>query len=175
MKDTTRIKLPSEVIQEEEGAISTTASVAVVDKPLGKKPLKRFEEAVLGDGDGKPRHCLPQISDYYGFVDAVEAEGGVITDETVDPEDLTPTQSNFNQEKVARIVSDGPEKLLAAKPVIVSDDVLYSLTVITVWLAAIELGIDLPVRRVSLDIEQLHDICDGADFVEKKKLNEHHE
>lgn len=174
MKDTTRIKLPSEVIQEEEGAISTTASVAVVDKPLGKKPLKRFDEAVLGDGDGKPRHCLPQISDYYGFVDAVEAEGGVITDETVDPEDLTPTQSNFNQEKVARIVSDGPEKLLAAKPVIVSDDD-FILDGHHRWLAAIELGIDLPVRRVSLDIEQLHDICDGADFVEKKKLNEHHE
>ena len=44
MKDTTRIKLPSEVIQEEEGVISTTASVAVVDKPLGKKQYGYFYE-----------------------------------------------------------------------------------------------------------------------------------
>lgn len=179
------IKFPSQVLREEEAAVSTTASMATSDKPLGKKLLRRkpemvgvseiptdsLGEAVLGNGTGKPRHTLPQITNWEGFVAAVRKAGGDIEDEDVDTDSLTATQSNFNQEKVDRIVADGVDDLLAAKPVVVSKDD-FILDGHHRWLAAKELGIDLPVRRVSLDIEELHTLCKGADFVEKRTLDE---
>lgn len=180
------IKNLSQILAEEEAAASasTTASVANTDLPLGKKPkvLRRrapglvavsdipsetLGEKRLGEGNGKPRHCLPQITDWDGFVKAVEGADGKIEDDLIDPDMLEPTQSNFNQEKVDRIVASGD----LGKPVVVSSDA-FVLDGHHRWLAAKELDVRLPVRVVSLTIDKLHDLCDGAPFVEKKKLDE---
>lgn len=179
------IKYPSQILAEEEAAAaaSTTASVANTDLPLGKKkpkvmrrrglvavsdiPTDTLGEKRLGEGEGKPRHCLPQITDWDGFVKAVEEAGGKIEDDLIDPGMLEPTQSNFNQEKVDRIVASGK----IDKPVVVSSDA-FILDGHHRWLAAKELDVRLPVRVVSLTIDQLHELCDGAPFVEKKKLDE---
>lgn len=177
------IKNASQTLAEDEAAaVSTTASVATTDLPLGKKPkvMRRrrlvavsdipadtLGEKRLGEGEGKPRHCLPQITDWDGFVKAVEEAGGKIEDDLIDPDMLEPTQSNFNQEKVDRIVASKD----LGKPVVVSSDA-FVLDGHHRWLAAKELDVRLPVCVVSLTIDRLHELCDGAPFVEKKKLDE---
>ncbi len=116
---------------------------------------------------GKMRHGLPQIKDWDAFVEAVKEKGGEIKDVECDTDKLTPTQKNFNSDKVLDII----EKEDMGLPVVVSTDG-YVVDGHHRWLAAHHANVKIKCRQVSLPLDEILELCADATFAEKKKINE---
>lgn len=129
--------------------------------------MKSFEE-FLAELTVRRRHTMPQLTDFEGFKKDLEASGIKMKLGSVKPSTLEPTQSNFNQEKVDRMKSEGGWD---TKPIISSRDG-YVIDGHHRWLAAKQLKKDIKAQIVDMDAEDLLDFCKDKDYVEKKGINE---
>lgn len=119
-------------------------------------------------GLGKRRHAMPQIKDYDAFVEDLSDEGVAVTTIDIDPEELKPTQGNFNAEKVAAMVKDGSWK----KNAIVTSDDDFVLDGHHRWLAAAQVHKDIKCRVVDMNLEDLLKFVKGKPYVETKTIDE---
>lgn len=122
----------------------------------------------LDDGMGKKRHTLPQLSQFDKFMDDLDANGIDTEVRTLAPHKLTPTQSNFNEEKVDFLIS---EKKWDSKPIITSADD-YVIDGHHRWLAAAKLGKDIQSRVIDMNAEDLLAFLKDKPYVETKKISE---
>lgn len=119
-------------------------------------------------GLNKRRHAMPQIKDFDAFMaDLAENDHAVVT-LTVDPNELIPTQGNFSDEKVDKMVKDGGWN---SKPIISSDDD-FVLDGHHRWLAAVAAGKVIKTRVVDMKIEELLDFVKDKPYVETRGINE---
>lgn len=120
------------------------------------------------DSLGKARHAMPQITDFQAFIDDLDNEGIPVVTISINPKELTPTQGQFNEEKVDYLKKSGKWK---DKPIISSDDD-YILDGHHRWLAAHSLGEKIESRVIGLPIDELLDFVKDKPYVTKKKLHE---
>lgn len=120
------------------------------------------------DGMGKMRHAMPQLTKFDDFM-ADLTKAGIDTEvRTLGPRKLTPTQGNFNEEKVDKLIANG---WWNEKPIISSKDD-YVIDGHHRWLAAAKLGKDVKSRVVDLDATALLAFLKDKPYVENKKISE---
>ena len=122
----------------------------------------------LEDGKGRMRHSLPQLPNFQAFLDDLDANGIDTEVRTLGPWKLTPTQSNFNEDKVNRLID---EKEWDAKPIITSADD-YVVDGHHRWLAAAKLGKDIKSRVIDMKCDDLLVFLKDKPYVEKRTINE---
>lgn len=123
----------------------------------------------LSDGLKKRRHTMPQLTDFDSFVtDLKENDIAIKGPISRNPKDLTPTQSNFNEDKVRSMIEDG---VWDKKPIIVSNDD-YVVDGHHRWLAASEENAKVECRIVDMTANDLLEFLKGKDYVEKKTISE---
>ena len=171
------IKTFSEYLKEDATAVNVSAGVA--DNPQPLTPLQRRknleEDGILDVPNldkckGKMRHGMPQIENWDAFVDAVKSKGGDITEKEILPSDLKPSQKNFKPEKVLELIKQENE----TKPIVTSKDG-FVLDGHHRWLASHHDDKKIKCAEISLDLDEVLDLCDGADFIVKKTINENEE
>ncbi|AKO61701.1 hypothetical protein CPT_Mendera_053 [Stenotrophomonas phage Mendera] len=121
-----------------------------------------------GQGLNKKRHLMPQISDYNAFIADLESEGVDVTTVMIKASRLTPTQSNFNEDKVNRMIEDESWK----RGAIVSSKDDCVLDGHHRWLAAAQDDSSIRTRRIGMNIEDLLAFVKDKSYVEYKKINE---
>lgn len=130
--------------------------------------LEKLEVPNEEDCKGKMRHALPQITKFEDFrVDLVKSDVALDL-KRFDPEKLTPTQSNFNEEKVDRMVA---ENGWDSKPIIVSKD-MYVVDGHHRWLAAVKTKTKVAARVVDLTCDELLAFLKDKPYCEKRGINE---
>ncbi|ASD50458.1 hypothetical protein FDI24_gp176 [Acidovorax phage ACP17] len=120
------------------------------------------------NGMGKRRHAMPQIKDFDAFMKDLEANDIAVVTISVDPEELKPTQGNFNEAKVKAMLAD---KSWSKNPIVSSDDD-FVLDGHHRWLAAANAKQFIKSRVVDLPIDELLDFVKGKPYVETKALHE---
>lgn len=162
----------SQLLAEETANVA--AGVADAPKPIGaiarRKALE--EEGILDVPNidaslGKMRHGLPQITKWDDFVKAVNDAGGEIKDMDCKAAKLIPTQKNFNAKKVLDII----ERNDMGMPIVTSKDG-YVIDGHHRWLAAHHTNTKIKCRQISLNADEILELCKDADFIVKKKINE---
>lgn len=120
------------------------------------------------DGKGKMRHTMPQLTKFDDFIADLE-ENGIETEvRTLGPWELSPTQGNFNEEKVDFLIN---EKKWDAKPIITSNDD-YVIDGHHRWLAAAKLGKDIKSRVIDMKCDDLLCFLKDKPYIETKKISE---
>lgn len=122
----------------------------------------------IEDGIGKLRHTMPQLSDFDSFMKDLADNKISMTTKPLTSTSLTPTQRNFNEEKVDSLVKSGTWD---TKPIITSKD-KYVIDGHHRWLAAVKLGKKIPSRVVDMTCEDLLDFLKNKSYVETKTLRE---
>lgn len=123
----------------------------------------------LDDGLNKRRHAMPQLSQFDKFKADLKANDIKMTEGgTKNPKSLTPTQSNFNEEKVEAMIENGTWN---NKPIIVSDDD-YVIDGHHRWLAAVQTKKPVKVCVVGMTAEKLLDFLKDKDYVIKHTIKE---
>lgn len=122
----------------------------------------------IEDGKGKMRHAMPQLSKFDDFMEDLNKAGIKTEVRTLSPWKLTPTQGNFNEEKVEYLIN---EKKWDAKPIITSADD-YVVDGHHRWLAAAKLGKDIKSRVVDMKCDDLLAFLKDKPYVETKKISE---
>lgn len=117
---------------------------------------------------GRLRHGMPQLGKFDDFMADLKKNKVKSTLETIEPKKLIPTQKNFNQEKVDKMIADGGWD---KKPIISSKD-NYVVDGHHRWLAAHQSKKKVQSRVIDMNAEDLLDFLDGKEYVEKKKINE---
>lgn len=130
--------------------------------------LERLEVPNEADCKGKMRHSLPQIHNFDGFCSDLAKEDIALDLRHFDPDKLTPTQSNFNEEKVDRMVA---ENAWNSKPIIVSKD-MYVVDGHHRWLAACKTKTKVAARVVGLTCDELLAFLKDKPYCEKRGINE---
>lgn len=127
----------------------------------------------LDQGLGKMRHGMPQIKDHDAFVADLQASGHGLTQGSAKAKDLTPTQSNFNEDKVNRMVGAYKSGEMAnLKPIVISNDG-YVIDGHHRWLACCQLD-DKSIDTCQIDMpaEDLLKFLKDKPYVEKRSINE---
>ncbi len=122
----------------------------------------------IEDGIGKLRHTMPQLSDFDSFMKDLADNKISMTTKPLTSTSLTPTQRNFNEEKVDSLVKSGTWD---TKPIITSKD-KYVIDGHHRWLAAVKLGKKILSRVVDMPCEDLLDFLKNKSYVETKTLRE---
>ena len=123
----------------------------------------------LDDGMGKKRHGMPQLKEFDAFKADLEASKIVMKPVSARrPESLTPTQSNFSEEKVKKMVEDDNWH---TKPIIISKD-NYVVDGHHRWLAACETKRNIDVRQVDLTAADILGFLKDKDYVVKEGIKE---
>lgn len=117
---------------------------------------------------GKLRHGMPQLSNFDQFAADLKANDIELGTDNVRPDSLTPTQRNFNQDKVDALITSGKWN---DKPIIVSLD-NFVIDGHHRWLAAHQLHKPIKVRRVHMKAEDLLEFLKGKKYVLRKAINE---
>jgi hypothetical protein len=150
---------------------TVNASDVTPGKPKQAELIRKIYEQLnvpnLGDGMGKRRVDLPQLTNFDAFHKDLSDSGHSLSHDYVKPSDLTPTQKHFNQEKVDKLKENG----WGDKGIIISKDD-YVIDGHHRWLAAHQKGVKIKARRTSLNCDELLDFCKGKPYIETKKLNE---
>lgn len=120
------------------------------------------------DGLGKMRHSMPQLTKFDSFMDDLKKSDITTKVEKLDPNKLTPTQGNFSEEKVDKLIKNG---WWNEKPIISSSDG-YVIDGHHRWLAAAKLGKDVKSRVVDLEAKDLLAFLKDKPYVENKKISE---
>ncbi|USV40833.1 hypothetical protein [Xanthomonas phage BUDD] len=120
------------------------------------------------DGKGKMRHGMPQLTQFDAFMDDLKANDIGTEVKSLSPWKLTPTQGNFNEEKVDFLID---QKKWDAKPIITSADG-YVVDGHHRWLAAAKLGKDVQSRVIGMNCDDLLKFLKGKSYVETKTINE---
>lgn len=129
---------------------------------------ERLEVPNEDDSKGKMRHALPQINKFDDFVADLAKQDIALDLRRLDPKKLTPTQSNFNEEKVDKMVAD---KVWSDKPIIVSED-MYVVDGHHRWLAAFKVGAKVAARVVGMTCDDLLAFLKDKPYCEKRGINE---
>lgn len=115
------------------------------------------------------RHTLPQVRDLEAFREnLIDGKVGFKEDVKLSPKTLKPTQSNFNQEKVDRIIQ---AKSMTNKPVVVSSDNKI-IDGHHRWMAAKQTKTDIRAWVVDLSCDELQSFLKGKPYCEKRGINE---
>lgn len=143
-----------------------------------KIPFKTIYESVLcedlnvpnlEDGLNKRRHTMPQLKDFATFSKDLSDNGiDISAAKDLDPKKLTPTQSNFNEDKVRTMIDNGSWN---KNPIIVSSDD-YVIDGHHRWLAACEEKQKVSARVVDKSAEDLLDFLKGKEYVIKQTIKE---
>ena len=116
----------------------------------------------------RERKNMPQIDDFKAFMADTLSNNIYSIRETVNPKSLTPTQTNFNQDKINSIIAS---KGYNTFPIIVTED-NYILDGHHRWKAADQAGVGIEVNRVCISFEKLFDFVDGKPYVKYKDIHE---
>lgn len=120
------------------------------------------------------RHTMPQLTDFDRFKSCLKDNDVKLSTKKVKADTLTPTQSNFNEAKVKRMVDEGVWKKGA---IVISKDG-FVIDGHHRWLAACEAKGEITCHVVDMGAEDLLDYLADKDYIEKKGINEnmeHHE
>lgn len=119
------------------------------------------------------RKDMPQIEDKHmtGFFEFLKSKGGKIVKTKMKASDLKPTQRNFNVDGVAAMENHfRTNKEKSRKPLIVSSD-NYIIDGHHRWLAAKNLGMDIPVVHVTnISLKKLLEISHDFPHVVYKSV-----
>ncbi len=145
---------------------------SIIDSQIAASSARYLAEVLKvpnqKDGMNKMRHTMPQISKFDDFMDDLKAND--IEDEvrSLSAKKLTPTQGNFSEEKVDRMIESGVWK---EKPIITSSDD-YVIDGHHRWLAAAKLDKDIKARVIDMSAEDLLAFLKDKPYVETKKISE---
>lgn len=134
---------------------------------FAERLTERVKVPNLSKSLGKQRGRMPQLTKFDDFKADLAKHGHKMTSETTDPDLLTPTQGNFNQEKVDNLKKKGWD----AKPIITTKDG-YIVDGHHRWLAAHQLGKQIDTKVVDMDIDDMLDFCKDKSYVETKRIDE---
>lgn len=137
-------------------------------KPFLEWLLEKLTVPNAEAGLGRRRHTMPQLSDFDAFSKDMKKQKIGITTSLVDPKTLTPTQSNFNEDKVKKMVAEGAWKTGA---IIISKDG-YVIDGHHRWLAACEADGQINCRIVDISANDLLDHLEDQEYIEKRGINE---
>lgn len=113
------------------------------------------------------RHKLPNIIDDKAFVEDIETCGHCVTEYADDTSIFTPTQSEFNNDKVQSIIKNKSFD----KPILVSSDD-YIVDGHHRWKAACDSDINISVKKIDMTYTEIFDFLDSKPYVANKKINE---
>lgn len=119
------------------------------------KSFRQFiqEEMIQGSGFNLPRSQMPQIKDIDNFLSFISSFGHSSFDGFGQVDQFKPTQTNYDQSKVDRIIKDWKSQLEAsrAKPIIVSYDG-FVVDGHHRYLAALQTGYEIQYRELSTNV-----------------------
>lgn len=133
-------------------SMNTTSGVANSDVKVGM--MKRSE--------------MPQISIFEDFIKDLTENGVMITTGKHSPEMFTPTQSEFNDEKVDAMIANDS---FNCKPIIASNDG-YVVDGHHRWKAAEKSNSELSAHTVNMSIDEIYEFLKNKDYITKKDINE---
>lgn len=114
----------------------------------------------------KRRFAMPQISDHDAFIKDLEKNNISVFTDSIDPQELTPTQKEFNWEKVESLLKTNWKE----KPIITSDDFVGDGH--HRWLCAVEEKVNIKCRVVGLGIDDLIKFLKDKPYTRTKTINE---
>lgn len=142
--------------------------------------LKTFEEflneenSVQGmDSITKPigqyrRHELPNIIDKDKFINDIYSKDKYIISKIVNPNDLTPSQKEFNDEKINDMVLS---KTYNESPIIItSDDIIIDGH--HRWKASVKDNSNIKCHQLSSNFNDMLTFLNNKDYTINKKINE---
>lgn len=113
------------------------------------------------------RHKLPNIIDDKAFLEDVVTDSIGVTEYADQTEVFTPTQNEFNMDKVRSIVKNNSYDT----PIIVSNDD-YIVDGHYRWKAAQYSGIDITVKKIDMAYTDIITFLKDKSYVANKKINE---
>lgn len=113
------------------------------------------------------RHKLPNIIDDNAFLEDVVTDSIGVTEYADKTEVFTPTQNEFNMDKVRSIVKNNSYDT----PIIVSNDD-YIVDGHHRWKAAQYSGIDITVKKIDMAYTDIITFLKDKSYVANKKINE---
>ena len=140
--------------------------------------LKTFEQFIAENftsgmaGHVKPigtvkRHKLPNIVDDKLFVEYIVADGVGVKEYADRTTVFTPTQSEFNMDKVNNIIKNKSFD----NPILVSNDD-YIVDGHHRWKAAEESGVNISVKKIDMEYTDIISFLANNPYVTNKKINE---
>lgn len=141
-----------------------------------KRYLEEFKIDIpkAKEGLGIKRDDMPQIEEKYydEYFKYLKKNGINITKDTVDPDDLKPTQSNFSKPGIERSIEKFVEVLKGKrelKPIIVSSDNRV-IDGHHRWLAHKSIGMKIPILKANVSAKKLLDVTHEFPNVRYKAL-----
>lgn len=130
--------------------------------------MKKFTTFLFERVQLRARKHMPQIDKMDEFLEDLKSDGYKIKYSDMNPKDLKPTQTEFNEEKVKSMIQAGSYK---NKPIVVTDD-NYILDGHHRWKAHLDQKEDQPVIKVNMNFDDLFDYVDGKKYVKYKEIHE---
>ena len=139
-----------------------------IDKIIMQQLFEAFSVPNIDAGLNKRRHAMPQLSKFDDFMADLKENGIDSEVKSLDPKKLTPTQGNFSEEKVNKLIS---EKVWNAKPIVTSSDD-FVIDGHHRWLSAAKIGKQIQSRVINLSAEKLLDFLKDKPYIVTKTINE---
>lgn len=134
-----------------------------------EKPLKDIARRKLDEVELQKRINLPQIVQHEEFIKDLTISGVNHHKASVDPNTLEPTQSEFNHEKVAKLVGNGGYKTF---PIITSNDG-FIVDGHHRWKASQVAKDNIDILKIDMAYNDLASFLDGKSYIVNKGINEH--
>ena len=133
-----------------------------------EKPLKDIARRKLDEVELQKRINLPQIAQHEEFIKDLTISGVNLHKASVDPNTLEPTQSEFNHEKVAKLVGNGGYKTF---PIITSNDG-FIVDGHHRWKASQVAKDNIDILKIDMAYNDLASFLDGKSYIVNKRINE---
>lgn len=133
-----------------------------------EKPLKDIARRKLDEVELQKRINLPQIAQHEEFIKDLTISGVNLHKASVDPNTLEPTQSEFNHEKVAKLVGNGGYKTF---PIITSNDG-FIVDGHHRWKASQVAKDNIDILKIDMAYNDLASFLDGKSYIVNKGINE---
>lgn len=134
-----------------------------------EKPLKDIARRKLDEVELQKRINLPQIAQHEEFIKDLTISGVNLHKASVDPNTLEPTQSEFNDDKVAKLVGNGGYKTF---PIITSNDG-FIVDGHHRWKASQVAKDNIDILKIDMAYNDLASFLDGKSYIVNKGINEH--
>lgn len=133
-----------------------------------EKPLKDIARRKLDEVELQKRINLPQIAQHEEFIKDLTISGVNLHKASVDPNTLEPTQSEFNHDKVTKLVGNGGYKTF---PIITSNDGLI-VDGHHRWKASQVAKDNIDILKIDMAYNDLASFLDGKSYIVNKGINE---
>lgn len=133
-----------------------------------EKPLKDIARRKLDEVELQKRINLPQIAQHEEFIKDLTISGVNLHKASVDPNTLEPTQSEFNDDKVAKLVGNGGYKTF---PIITSNDG-FIVDGHHRWKASQVSKDNIDILKIDMAYNDLASFLDGKSYIVNKGINE---